>query len=275
MIRSATFRSAATRNLVWCLLATCLVVLFVSFQPSVAWAQDGAAAAPAETAPADAPRMLSWLIKVSGWIGLIILALSFYFVAVVVQQFLELRESVAAPPEVLEECDRLIQEGNARDVVKLVEQDDSFFSRSLHAGLSELEFSVDEARDKLERTADAATVGMEKKISILATIGTLGPMIGLLGTLKGMIGSFMAIAISGTNLEAAKVAEGISEALVLTFEGVALSIPAIYFYAMFRSRIAKISVETTMLADDYFRAIVRMLKRPRTAPTAAPKPAGP
>lgn len=269
-------QSATTRSIVWCLVATASAVLFLSYQPMSAWAQDGGVAAASGNAePADTMGMLGWLIKVSGLIGLFILALSFYFVAVVVQQFLELRSTIAAPPEVLEECDRLIQEGNARDVVKLVEQDDSFFSRSLHAGLSELEFSVDEARDKLERTADASTVNMEKKISILATIGTLGPMIGLLGTLKGMIGSFMAIAISGKNLEASKVAEGISEALVLTFEGVLLSIPAIYFYAMFRSRIAKISIETTMLADDYFRAIVRMLKRPRSATPApaAPKPA--
>ncbi len=262
-------RSATTRSLVWCLLATALTALFLYVQPTLAFAQEAAKdAAP----PADGSRVLWWLIEVSGWIGLFILCLSFYFVAVVVQQFLELRPTVAAPPEVLEECDRLIQEGNARDVVKLVEQDDSFFSRSLFAGLSELEYSVDEARDKLERTADASTVGMEKKISILATIGTLGPMIGLLGTLKGMIGSFMSIAVSGKNLEAQEVAKGISEALVLTFEGVLLSIPAIYFYAMFRSRIAKISIDTTMLADDYFRAIVRMLKRPRTAPAAAPAP---
>jgi biopolymer transport protein ExbB len=269
-------RSVNARSLIWCLLATALVAISLSMTPLTSWAQEAAAAAPAEAAEPDTMGMLGWLIKVSGWIGLLILALSFYFVAVVVQQFLELRPSVAAPPEILEECDRLIQEGNARDVVKLVEQDDSFFSKALHAGLSELEYSVDEAREKLDRTADASTVDMEKKISILATIGTLGPMIGLLGTLKGMISSFVAIAISGKNLEASKVAEGISEALVLTFEGVALSIPAIYLYAMFRSRIAKISVETSMLADDYFRAIVRMLKRPRTsapAAPAAPKPA--
>lgn len=263
-------RSATSRSLIWCLLATALVTVFFGI-PSAAWAQEPAAA---PGTPADATHVLTWLIKVSGWIGLGILCLSFYFVAVVVQQFLELRPTVVAPPEVLEECDRLIQEGNARDVVKLVEQDDSFFSRSLFAGLSELEYSVDEARDKLERTADASTVNMEKKISMLATIGTLGPMIGLLGTLKGMIRSFMSIAVSGQNLKAQEVAEGISEALVLTFEGVFLSIPAIFFYSMFRNRINKMSIETTMLADDYFRAIVRMLKRPRTAaPATAAAPA--
>ncbi len=268
-------RAIATRSLVWSLLATFLAGLFFFYgEPAFAQEAGGGAAAPVPATEADSAQMLGWLIKVSGLIGAFILCLSLYFVAVVVQQFLELRSTVAAPPEILEECDRLIQEGNARDVVKLVEQDDSFFSRSLHAGLSELEYSVDEARDKLERTSDASTVNMEKKISILATIGTLGPMIGLLGTLKGMIGSFMAIAISGKNLEASKVAEGISEALVLTFEGVLLSIPAIYFYAMFRSRIAKISVETTMLADDYLRAIIRMLKRPRTG-TPAPAAARP
>ncbi|MFO0921405.1 MAG: MotA/TolQ/ExbB proton channel family protein [Pirellulales bacterium] len=245
------------------------VFLVVGLCPSMAWAQENAAAAPVEET-ASAANMLGWLIRVSGWIGVVILAISFYFVAVVVQQFLELRPAIAAPPEIVEECDRLIQEGNAKDLMKLVEEDESFFSRSLHAGLTELEYSVDEGREKLERTADACTVNMEKKISVLATIGTLGPMIGLLGTLKGMIGSFMAIAISGKNLEASKVAEGISEALVLTFEGVFLSIPAIFFYAFFRNQIAKISVETTMLADDYFRSVVRMLKRPRT-PVSKPQ----
>ncbi len=42
-------------------------------------------------------------------------------------------------------------------------------------------------------------------------------MIGLLGTLKGMISSFMVIATSSKNLNPAEVANGICEALVLTF----------------------------------------------------------
>src|SRR4051812_30905426 len=86
---------------------TALIVLFGLFAACfgrVASAQEAASPAPAAAAPApaavppaadaSAPRqedsMLMWLIKTSGWIGAIILALSIYFVTVVVQTFLDL-----------------------------------------------------------------------------------------------------------------------------------------------------------------------------------------
>ena len=53
----------------------------------------------------------------------------------------------------------------------------------------------------MERVGEMLTADMEKKISMLAVLGTLGPMIGLLGTLKGMIGSFSVIATSATAVE--------------------------------------------------------------------------
>ena len=117
----------------------------------------------------------------------------------------------------------------------------------LAAGIAELPSGLAEARDAMERVGEAMTVEMEKKISMLAVLGTLGPMIGLLGTLKGMIASFSVIALSDVQLKASEVAGGISEALLLTFEGVALSVPAIYFFAVFRNRVSTISV-ATMLA---------------------------
>jgi biopolymer transport protein ExbB len=204
--------------------------------------------------------MLLWIIHVSGIIGAFIFLLSFYFVAVVIQQFLELRQSVAAPPEILEECERQIAARNIQQLYDTLRGDDSYFSKALTAGIVELQHGIDEAREKLERQADTMTVEMEKKISILAVLGTLGPMIGLLGTLKGMIASFSVIAISGAALKASEVAGGISEALVLTFEGVLLSVPAIYFYAVFRNRISTITTKTILLADDQLRAIARLAK---------------
>lgn len=236
-------------------------VLLTLFFADSSWAQqEHANAKPGEMS------FLYWLLKVSGAIGVLIFILSIYFVAVAFQQSLELRMSVAAPPEVVEGATKFIEEKKPKELLALINGDDSYFSRALAAGIAELRFGIDEAREKLDRKAESLTVQMERSISILAVIGTLGPMIGLLGTLKGMISSFSVIAISGVALDAGKVAEGISEALVITFEGVLLSVPAIFLYSVFRNRISQISVETTMLADDCLRSVYRLLKSKPSAP---------
>ena len=209
-------------------------------------AEKAAAAAPApapvagapaatepEAKPAESKSILWWLVETSGWIGAILLVLSIYFVAKVVHLFSELRLDVAAPTEILQQCENLLKTKDFMGVYKLVKGDDSFFSTVLTAGLAELPQGLAEARDAMERVGETLVVEMEKKISMLAVIGSLGPMIGLLGTLKGMISSFSGIAMSGTQLNASQVAGGISESLVLTFEGVFLAVPAIYFFATF------------------------------------------
>ena len=61
------------------------------------------------------------------------------------------------------------------------------------------------------------------------------------------------IARGGENLNPQEVAGGISKALVMTFLGVFLSVPAIYFYALFRNRVSMISVTTMVRADQFLR----------------------
>lgn len=251
------------------------------FRASSAWAQDepdqGAeAAAPAaksdqvEAQPQE-ESMIWWIIETSGLIGLVILILSIYFVSTVSRLFLEMRQKVATPPELVDELMELLQKREFKEIYTLVKEEKSFLSRLLAAGIAELPSGLAEARDAMERVGEAVTVEMEKKISMLAVLGTLGPMIGLLGTLKGMIASFSVIARYDTQLKASEVAGGISEALVLTFEGVALSVPAIYFFAVFRNRVSAISVATVLQADEYLRHFAHAA-RTKTPPTAQPVP---
>ncbi len=201
--------------------------------------------------------MLMWLIKTSGWIGAIILALSIYFVTVVVQTFLDLWSEEESTKLVLESCDGLLKTRDFAGMYKLVKEEDSFVGKTLTAGLTELQYSIDDAREAADRVSDAQTMRLEKKISMLAVLGSLGPMIGLLGTLKGMISSFSAIATSGTQLKPDEVAHGISEALVLTFEGVGLSVPAIFFFAYFRNRIFTLADDTTLAVHDFSAGYIR------------------
>ena len=138
-------------------------------------------------------------------------------------------------------------------------------------GIADLPNGLAEARDSMERISDTITAEMEKKISMLAVLGTLGPMIGLLGTLKGMIGAFGQIgATVGASVDTSAVANRLSESLLITFEGVLLSVPAIYFYALFRNRVIHISTSVTLSADQFLRHFSHAGRA--KASTAAPPP---
>lgn len=227
-------------------------------EPAPAAAEPAAepAKADAEKAADEAPEQKSymwWIIESSGMIGAFIFILSIYFVALVVRLFLEFRPDVLMPPELVQTAEEKVEQGDFQGVYDLVAEDNSYYGTVLTTGIAELSNGLSEARDAMERTGETLTAEMEKKISMLAVLGTLGPMIGLLGTLKGMISSFSVIALSDTQLKASAVAGGISEALILTFEGVFLSVPAIFFFAVFRNRVTTLSLNTMLKADEFLR----------------------
>jgi biopolymer transport protein ExbB len=279
------------QTFLWGLMVCLLLFAFEFARAPVAVAQDGADDPDAADDAGDAPKkagkgdkggaaaepeqknFLMWIIEVSGLIGAVLLVLSIYFVATAVRMFMELRPEVFTPLEVLEEGEKLLQARDFTGLYKRFKADTSFFCTVVSAGIAELPNGVSEARDAMERVGEVNQIGLEKKISMLAVLGTLGPMIGLLGTLKGMIGAFSVIAMSDTQLKASQVAGNISEALVLTFEGVALSVPAIYFFALFRNRISAYSASAMLDADAFVRRLYTAMKSKPA--TQAPAPAAP
>ena len=102
----------------------------------------------------------------------------------------------AMPPEIIAQCEAMLEQRDFKGIFNVVKEDDSFFSRVLVTGITELPNGLSEAREAMERIGDMLTTDMEKKISPMAVIGTLGPMIGLVGTLSGMIKAFGEIARS-------------------------------------------------------------------------------
>lgn len=225
---------------------------------------------PAESkAKAEPENALIWIIRMSGLIGAVLLCLSIYFVATIIKLFFEFRSDVAAPPDLVEKCEQLIKARDYQTMYRTLKEDNSFYAIVLSAGIQEIPNGLAEARDAMDRTGETLVVDMERKISMLAVLGSLGPMIGLLGTLKGMISSFSAIS-SGDHVEPQKVAEGISEALLLTMEGVGLSVPAIFFFAFFKNRMTTISAYTMLMADEFIRRMHASAKAGRTTTPSAP-----
>ena len=276
------------RWLVWsCFLLGCLSI-GTSLASRSLLAQEAAAPA-AAPAPAPAPAApaaggtavhqkssfdtLWWIIHTSGWIGAFLLILSIYFVSTVGRLFTELRPQKVIPPEVTDQTGASLEKRDLKGLYAVVKEDNSEYSRLVRAGIAELPSGISEARGAMERAFEVIHSEGERKISMLAVLGTLGPMIGLLGTLKGMICAFGEIAQSeGGQMKASVVAGEISEALLLTFEGVLLSVPAIFLHAVFRNKISALSDEAFTKAEELVTKVASMAKRPAAASSAAPPP---
>ena len=225
-----------------------------------------AAAAPAgEAAASQKKSLLRWAIDASGPIGLFLLCLSVYFTALVIKLFMELRLSEAVPVGLVEKLETAIKDRKFQEAYDVCRDNDSFLARLVRSGVANLPNGRAEAKEAMNATQDEVVTGMESRISYLAIIGTLGPMIGLVGTIIGMIASFQEIATaSGAQPKPEKVAEGISTALFITLEGVSLSVPAIFFFAFFRNRIAVMAVESAKVADRTIVALLAAAKQPKS-----------
>src|SRR6478752_818653 len=79
---------------------------------------------------------------------------------------------------------------------------------------------------------------LERRLLVLATVGSAGPFIGLFGTVWGIMTSFQSIAAS-KNTSLAVVAPGIAEALFATALGLVAAIPATIFYNKFAAEVNK------------------------------------
>ena len=98
------------------------------------------------------------------------------------------------------------------------------------------EAAAETIHKEIEEATSLEMPMLEKHMTILSTLVSLGTLAGLLGTVTGMIKAFGALASAGTPDQAA-LANGISEALINTATGISTSALAIVVYNLFTSKI--------------------------------------
>ena len=99
---------------------------------------------------------------------------------------------------------------------------------------------------------------LERRLLVLATVGSAGPFIGLFGTVWGIMTSFQSIAAS-KNTSLAVVAPGIAEALFATAIGLIAAIPATIFYNKFSSEVNKQASRLEGFADEFAAILSRQI----------------
>jgi biopolymer transport protein ExbB len=103
-------------------------------------------------------------------------------------------------------------------------------------------------------------------------IGSVAPLLGLLGTVQGMIGAFDTVATSGANNAGyyEQLASNISIALITTFQGLVVAIPAVTLFTFFRNRIDGVASETGQRLEELTMLLESAPPAQRTTAPRAP-----
>lgn len=262
-----------------CLLALLTGIFFVASPEVVTspvYAQDGEegkekeAKAPVNKGSRPAGEVLRHILGSVGWVfGVILLLVSIALVTLVVLLVLELRMEAAVPPSFVEEFTETVNKRRFKEAYEMAKEDTSFVARVLTAGMSRLQYGIEDAREASFSMLESVKAGKEQLIVYLATIGTLGPLLGLVGTVFGMILAFMTLATPGATIDAQQLAGDISHALVITMLGIGLSVPAIFCHAFFKNRLTRVTHDSGTVADDLLTQMYYNSKKAGPTPSQA------
>ena len=122
-------------------------------------------------------------------------------------------------------------------------------------GLS-IEGQIESAQRGCTRASTIFMQELKRGLTIIATVATSSPFIGLFGTIAGIINAFRGMALTGSGGIGA-VAGGIAEALITTAFGIGVAIIALWCYNGLNSRTEVIGAEmenaTSEIVDFFVR----------------------
>jgi biopolymer transport protein TolQ len=130
----------------------------------------------------------------------------------------------------------------------------------LHTGVKDWSFYLQSqfgmASEHLGSVATSLAAKLDRGLIFLAIISSVAPFIGLLGTVWGIMNSFFEIGNQGS-ASLPVVAPGIAEALIVTAAGLAVAIPAVFFYNLFTRSVQRIEEDI----DEFGDQLLLRLKR--------------
>jgi biopolymer transport protein ExbB len=209
---------------------------------------EAAGTSPAPTAPttSDRPavkqRTFLDSLRAGGWIGGIIILMSIVAVGFVIEHALTIRKQRLMPDAVLDPLEDLIAQGDIAGATQYCQEPQNYCLATdvVLAGLERFqssEFGFADYKAAAEEAGEDHTARLYRKTDGLNVIGVIAPMLGLFGTVAGMIEAFNIIASEGGAPKPDQLADSISKALITTWLGLIVAIPALVAFSFFRNKI--------------------------------------
>ena len=200
-------------------------------------------------------------------VAIMLIVLSVISIYMFIERQLVFRRAHKKSMEVAPKLADLLKSGNVKDALSLASKKDfkgSHLARVTAAGIQafiegkEAKLGFDEQIETAARASERAKTmfnqELRRGLSILATIATSSPFIGLFGTIFGIINAFRGMQLTGSGGIGA-VAGGIAEALVTTAVGIGVAVLALWCFNSLNSRIEVYDAEmsnTSSQVVDFF-----------------------
>lgn len=195
------------------------------------------------------------LLSAGGPVLILLLLLSVYSISVILERFVKMRSAISLSRQLIAFCRTPLQAANYQKIQDACRKK---LVRDTPAAnlLAELVASRGRATIDLEKIADSIieweTSKLQRKLTVLGTLGSITPFIGLFGTVIGVMHAFKDLAAnSAAGAGASVVAAGIAEALVNTAAGLFVAIPAVIAYNYFLSKTNYFAKELEHVANEF------------------------
>ena len=228
-------------------------------------AKPGAAPGAPEKKSDKEMSYLEWMLRSSGPIGFLLFAMSFVAVGLTIKFVMEMQRTKILPPQLVAEFENKIREKKYQEAYEVARNNQSFLGKVLAAGLSKLSTGYPQAIESMHEVGEDESMRLEHRLSWLAILGTVGPLLGLVGTVEGIIASFRVIATSETQPKPSALAGGISTSLFNTFEGLLVAIIATIAYMLLKNHAARLVLEVGMVSGNLMSRFSSLVRPGRSA----------
>jgi len=164
-----------------------------------------------------------------------ILLCSIIGLAVFLERLWVLRRRTIIPTEFIRNIEDLLRKQKIAEAIFLSEQNGSSIARVFAAGLKNASRGMWLVKESIEDVGGREAIVLEKRLTMLSTIANVSTLLGLLGTISGMIKTFNVLSVVGPG-NPGTLAGGIAEALITTFAGLCVAIPATVCHRMIQNR---------------------------------------
>ena len=212
---------------------------------------DTLAGAVAAAAP---ERVTLWRMALNGgWIMLLLAVLLVLAIYIFIERYLTLNGALKGKEdsEFMDRIRQYVHEGNVDGARQLAKETATPLGRMISKGFSRLGRPLPDIQAAIENEGQLEVANLEKHVSLVATVASLGPMIGFLGTVVGMIQAFQEMAYAGNNIDIQMLASGIYTAMVTTVGGLIVGIVCYFLNNVLVNRINKVVFELEVRANEF------------------------